>query len=238
MPWESGRKYGSFKKILIPIDELPDEADRLRSEILNLKQEYQLNSISPASVCYRFALLFLKARLGRLAFLKTGQPLPEETDEIGFLDAVRFFGMPDTVRLALYHWRKGIWNIELVNYHPSGKEMLFAQSQGRRITTIDWEACLTGSFVEEKRDAFEHLLHDLAHAYMFFRPDYDFSGQVDFFRSMYNELPLYEKALRDDLVFRKKFEYCISDMNSHPAHLQAYFRAIKREAGLLENPVP
>ncbi len=233
MPWENGLSYGSFKKILIPVSELKLESVKLQEEISQLELLYENKILTGVDTCFRFILLYFEVRLGNRAFLKTGRPLPIKEDMLGFLDSVRFFGMPDTVRQALYHWKRGEWQIQLVSNHPTGKEMLLAQSQGYRLTTIDWDAAKSGELIEEKRDAFEHLLHDLAHAYMFFRDDYDYPGQVNFFKNMYLEFDQFESYLQSDDLFRKKFEYCISDMNSHPAHLMSYWTAIKREAGII-----
>lgn len=235
MPWENSLSYGSFKKILIPSLELKGESERLQDAISQLELRFKNKTLSGVDTCFEFILLFLESRLGNRAFLKTGRPLPERENILGFLESVRFFGMPDTVRQALYHWKRDEWQIQLVSYHPTGKEMLLAQSHGYRLTTIDWEAAKSGDLIEEKRDAFEHLLHDLAHAFMFFREDYDYPGQVDFFKNMYLELDQFEPFLQSNDSFRKKFEYCISDMNSHPAHLKSYWTAIKREAGILTN---
>jgi len=232
MPWENGNKYGSFKKILIPEEELKKESVLLGAKFIELENLFKENSISHASLCFKFILCYMESRLGNKAFLKMGTPLANPENEILFLESVRFYGMPDTVRGALYYWMRGDWKIVLTETHPSGKEMLYAQSLGYRLTTIDWDACKSGTLVEGKRDAFEHLLHDLAHAYMFFREDYDYPGQVKFFQTMYEDFSIYEPFLESNKEFKKKFEYCISDMNSHPAHLSAYWNAIQKEEGI------
>ncbi|MCZ8155577.1 MAG: hypothetical protein O9264_05635 [Leptospira sp.] len=232
MPWSDDGKYGSFKKVLIEPKCLEEEAQDIKDQILHLKQHFEDRSLPEASIAFQFVILFLKTRVGKRAYLKMGVPLPLETEEIAFLESVRFFGIPDTVRCALLNWMQGKWQIKLVNYHPTGKEMLYSQSLGTRLTTIDWDACLNGELIEDKRDAFEHLLHDLAHAFMFFREDYDFLGQVRFFQNMYEDFHHFERYLHSNDTFKQKFEYCISDMNSHPAHLEAYWNAIRREAGI------
>lgn len=233
MPWQAGHKYGSFKKILISVSELKAEAESIRNAICDLETQFYEKTMAGAEISFHVILIFLKSRLGNRAFLKTGRPLPKESEVIPFLDAVRFFGMPDTVRQALLQWNRGVWKMELIDYHPTGKEMLYAQSLGYRLTTIDWDACKNGNLIENKRDGLEHLLHDLAHAFMFFREDYDYVGQVRFFKSMYEEFDQFQSFLQSNSLFKEKFEYCISDMNSHPAHLQSYWTAIKREAGIL-----
>ncbi|GBF51942.1 hypothetical protein LPTSP4_34800 [Leptospira ryugenii] len=232
MPWQQNQKYGSFKKLLIPTFELEREAGVLREELTALRERSEKESIHQAEICFSFLRIFLTSRLGRRAYLRTGKPLPPLQPLLPFLEEVRFFGMPDTVRGALFHWLKDNWKLQLIYHHPSGKEMLEAQSEGIRLLTIDWEAALSGQLVEGKRDAFEHLLHDLAHAYMFFRLDYDYEGQVKFFQRLYEVYEQYSPFLESNLSFREKFEYCISDMNSHPAHLESYWRAICKESNV------
>ncbi|TGN19742.1 hypothetical protein [Leptospira idonii] len=232
MPWTEGKPYGSFKKILLEPASLAQEAKVLAESIAELLSLWKAESLSDAETALRFVLLHLEYRAGSRAYLKTGKNLPPKEPILPFLETARFFGMPDTVRQALWKWNAGEWDIRLVDFHPTGKEMLYSQSMGYRLTTIDWEACLSGQLVEEKRDSFEHLLHDLAHAFMFFREDYDHIGQVNFFKAMYSEFSHFETFLVSDSEFKRKFEYCISDMNSHPAHLEAYWKAIRREAGI------
>ncbi|TGL09530.1 hypothetical protein EHQ43_01255 [Leptospira bouyouniensis] len=232
MPHENGRIYGSFKKICIPESLLPNEALELTSKLSEIKVKWETGTLSGSEVTYQIVLLYLERRVKRHPFLRMGQKLPNRNSSKEFLELVRFYGMPDTVRYALWKWHIGEWNIQLINFNPSSLEMLETQSKGIRYATISWEHALNGTLVEGKRDAFEHLLHDLAHAYMFFREDYDFEGQKKFFQTMLDEYEEYENYLDKDSVFRQKFEYCISDMNSHPAHLSAYWNAIRKEAGI------
>lgn len=232
MPHDNGRIYGSFKKICIPESLLPNEAVELHSQLSEIKVNWETGVLSGSEVTYQIVLLYLERRVKRHPFLRMGQKLPNRNSSKEFLELVRFYGMPDTVRYALWKWHIGEWNIQLINFNPSSLEMLETQSKGIRYATISWEHALNGTLVEGKRDAFEHLLHDLAHAYMFFREDYDFEGQKKFFQAMLDEYEEYEGYLDKDSVFKQKFEYCISDMNSHPAHLSAYWDAIRKEAGI------
>ncbi|PJZ83302.1 hypothetical protein [Leptospira harrisiae] len=233
MPHENGRIYGSFKKICISELELKKEAELIGPNLFSLKADWESGRISDSLLSFQLVLLYLERRVKRHPFLRMGKPLPNRNESREFLEIVRFYGMPDTVRFALWKWHIGEWDIRLIDYNPSSLEMLESQSQGYRYSTISWEDALNGTLVEGKRDAFEHLLHDLAHAFMFFREDYDFEGQKQFFRKMYSEYSEYESVLETNSTFRTKFDYCISDMNSHPAHLAAYWNAIRREAGIL-----
>ncbi|MBM9547540.1 hypothetical protein JWG40_10975 [Leptospira sp. 201903074] len=232
MPHENGRIYGSFKKICIPEIELKKESETIAPNLRLLKLDWEAGRISDSQLTFQIVLLYLERRVKRHPFLRMGRPLPNRNESKEFLEVVRFYGMPDTVRFALWKWHIGEWDIRLIDYNPSSLEMLESQSQGYRYSTISWEDAINGSLVEGKRDAFEHLLHDLAHAYMFFREDYDYEGQKQFFQKMWSDYPKYESVLDADPIFRTKFDYCISDMNSHPAHLSAYWNAIRREAGI------
>ncbi|TGM42835.1 hypothetical protein EHQ92_16020 [Leptospira biflexa] len=232
MPHESGRIYGSFKKICIPESMLLDEAIAIRTQLFQIKSNWENGILTGSEVTYQLVLLYLEKRVKRHPFLRMGQKLPNRNSSKEFLEVVRFYGMPDTVRYALWKWHIGEWNIQLIDFNPSSLEMLESQSKGIRYATISWDHALMGTLVEGKRDAFEHLLHDLAHAYMFFREDYDFDGQKKFFQSMLDDYEEYLIYLEKDNTFKEKFEYCISDMNSHPAHLSAYWNAIRKEAGV------
>ncbi|TGN08790.1 hypothetical protein [Leptospira bandrabouensis] len=232
MPHDNGLIYGSFKKICIPELELKEEAEILRPFLTSLKKDWETGQISDSQLTFQIVLLYLERRVKKHPFLRMGKPLPHRNQSQEFLEVVRFYGMPDTVRFALWKWHIGEWDIRLIDYNPSSLEMLESQSNGYRYSTISWTHAIEGSLVEGKRDAFEHLLHDLAHAYMFFREDYDFEGQKRFFQEMYLDYSKYENELEANPIFRTKFDYCISDMNSHPAHLSAYWNAIRREAGI------
>ncbi|MCW7470934.1 hypothetical protein [Leptospira kanakyensis] len=232
MPHENGRIYGSFKKICIPEPELKLEAKSILPNLISLKSDWETAQISDSQLTFQLVLLYLERRVKKHPFLRMGKPLPSRNQSKDFLEVVRFYGMPDTVRFALWKWHIGEWDIRLIDYNPSSLEMLESQSRGYRYSTISWEHAMEGSLVEDKRDAFEHLLHDLAHAYMFFREDYDYEGQKQFFKEMMMDYPKYESVLNTNSIFREKFDYCISDMNSHPAHLSSYWNAIRREAGI------
>ncbi|MDF3820346.1 hypothetical protein P3G55_10570 [Leptospira sp. 96542] len=231
MPHKNGKIYGSFKKICIPILELAKEKEILKDSLNVIKYKYESKELSDVEVCFQLIVLFLSHRVRRHKFLRMGKPLPEVACDSQFLNIVRFYGMPDSVRFALWKWQKKEWDLRLVDYCPTSFEMLESQSLGFRYVTFSWEHALNGDLLEGVRDAFEHLLHDLSHAYMFFREEYDHPGQILFFKRMlyhyHDFLPYIEK----NEVFANKFEYCISDMNSHPAHLEAYLNAICRESG-------
>ena len=83
----------------------------------------------------------------------------------------------------------------------------------------------------EGRDPLSFLLHDLVHADKFFSKFLLSHDQVNYFidlkaryqRGEFNELLKQQE-------FNKKFDYLISDMNSHPEHMKAYLNHIILEA--------
>ncbi|TGN14581.1 hypothetical protein [Leptospira ilyithenensis] len=228
MPVRDGKPYGSFRKMLVPRGELPKEAIRLKEKLETLRTNFANDTLAHSEILIRFVLMYMEERKGRLSFLKTGRPLPDRSDLNSFLMEVRFYGMPDTVRQTLLNWNLGNWDLRLIDRLPSSFEMLTSQAEGYRFVTIDWDKALQGEMIEDIRDVWEHVLHDLAHAFMFFREEYEHEGQVLFFKEVLSDYPIYEERTKRDEVFRSKFEYCISDMNSHPAHLRLYLRAILR----------
>ncbi|MCZ8343747.1 MAG: hypothetical protein O9301_11985 [Leptospira sp.] len=234
MPFgENGEIYGSFKKICVQSKDLQEEANILAPNLLLLKEKFENNRESQSLLTFEIVTLYLEHRIKQRAYLNKGKGLPHKSDTTSFLEFVRFYGMPDTVRFALWKWNAKIWDLRLIDYNPSSYEMLESQSQGYRFVSFLWNEALHGKLVEGKRDAFEHLLHDLAHAYMFFREEYDYLGQVEFFKKLLSFYHKFEPFLSNDPIFNEKFSYCISDMNSHPAHLTAYLNAICREAGFV-----
>ncbi|WP_411821359.1 hypothetical protein [Leptospira sp. 'Mane'] len=214
--------------MLILEEELQKEALRLKDKLKILRSAFTDHTLEHSNILIQFVLMYMEERKGRLSFLKTGRPLPDRSDLNSFLKEVRFYGMPDTVRQTLMNWNLGNWDLRLIDRLPSSYEMLTSQSEGYRYVTIDWDKALSGEMIEGVRDVWEHVLHDLAHAYMFFREEYEHEGQVLFFKEVLSDYSVYEERTKHDEVFRSKFEYCISDMNSHPAHLRLYLQAILR----------
>lgn len=230
MPWKDGHPRGVFKKILITEEARKKEAESLSENLAKFQEELISGTKPPSNIVFHLTILYLLSRFGKISYLSTGKPLPPISDAIAFLDSVRFYGLPDSIRLTLYHWVRGDWDIRLVEIDPTSQEMLEAQSQGFRLASFPWGLAFSGELTEEGRDCIEHLFHDLAHAYMFFREDYDHKGQIAFFSRMKDELPRVKAQFSFDPIFQEKLRYCISDMNSHPAHLSAYWNAIQKEA--------
>lgn len=218
MPFENNLPYGKFRKLLISEDLRISEAEELKSEILEIENHFLKQKIPSVEICIQFLKIFLKSR---------SKFLNKKIDADVLLNPEkRIYGLPYSVPFILKHWKNNLCNLELIDYNPTALEMAKIQSQGSRFITIDFASAKDGSLVEEKRDSFEHCLHDLAHAYMFFKDDEIKNKQVQFFQNLVQKYSEFEILMKLDLGFEDKFNYCLSDMNSHPEHLKSYLRAI------------
>ncbi|MCS7206080.1 MAG: hypothetical protein NZ853_10325 [Leptospiraceae bacterium] len=229
MPWDWKRNqpYGVYKKILLPPEKLQEELHFLRPHLLLLRDHYYRKSKSPEQIAYEFFLLYYTQRnKGKRLFNTKNPPLEKMDQSLVFLNAVRLFRIPDTIRLTLIHWLSHKWKIQLLDYNPSSYEMLKFQANGVRIVTIDWEHALSGKYVFGIRDAFEHFLHDLEHCYNFYHNYEWYQSQKEVFNKLLEFYPEIEWIIQREPDFQAKWDYLISDMNSHPQHLKEYTKAI------------
>jgi hypothetical protein len=222
MPIQDGRVYGKFKALLLSPEELKFESSLLRDQFLGLKSNW--NYLTPPLFLWEWLKIYLSYRIQKKGHRTPNWGLvgpPDWNSEI--------FGFHEPLRMTLKHWNQGKWDLILTDHLPSSEEMAYIQSQGKRYVSLDWDSCLNGSLVEDARDSLEHVLHDLAHAYTFFESKYQMDGQVNFFRELVLDLPRFQIFSEKDPIFKKKFEYCLADMNSHPEHLKAYLKAVTLE---------
>jgi hypothetical protein len=224
MPFENDLPYGKFKKLLLREDLRIEEAKALKSEILKIETQFINKKIPDLEICIEFLQMFLQSR-GRLLKKKIHS-------EVLLSPEKRIYGLPYSVPFILLHWKNNLCNLELIDYNPSALEMAMIQAKGSRYITIDFQSAKSGSLVEDKRDSFEHCLHDLAHAYMFFKDEEIQNKQVQFFQNLVQKYSIFANIMQEDSEFETKFTYCLSDMNSHPEHLKSYLRAILIEVYL------
>lgn len=140
-------------------------------------------------------------------------------------------GVRSHARLALLHWRHSKWPLVLTTQVPSAKEMLELQAKGARYVSLLFAAEELARAQYDHRDALSFLLHDLAHAFHFFSQPENCRGQVRIYRDLLQacEQNLFSE-FSSDLIWQKRFDYLISDINSHPAHIEAVFWADLRAA--------
>ena len=78
-----------------------------------------------------------------------------------------------------------------------------------------------------KPNAFAFMVHDLEHAWKFYHDPGMFRQQRELFRLLLTaEAEGRFDAYLVDPVFSTKFDYLISDMNTHPLHAAHFLRAI------------
>mgnify|MGYP001615970183 CR=1 FL=1 len=255
MPGLGGSLTGKYRKLLIPHDLLAHEAADFRKPLQSLQSVRRAGQLSDAEFTACFVLLFSARRAYGEAWRDNRRCAKlvamlswidnETTPAMDMLPAtlsrLQLPGMPGMIFSVLCDWLKGSIGLKLVAYATTAADMLAAQAEGWRYITVDLDAAQRGETVEDKRDAFEFALHDLGHAWAFFKPDYDPAGQIAFFQLLQEDLPMLAPLATADEKFAADLEYCMSDMNSHPEHLRQYLRAViieayyrKRKAGNAE----
>lgn len=224
--WDKNQPYGVFKKILLTKEELIKEKEFLKLKLQELQRKYEVKSLFNSQIAFEFFWLYYSYRNKDNLFNISKKVKVSTEDPIEFLKKIRFRKIPDTIRTTLLNWLLEKWNIKLLDYNPTSYEMLEFQSKGIRIVTIDFDSALNCQFVFGIRDAFEHFLHDLEHCYNFYNNKELYFDQINFFKYLLNFYPEIEILLNMDFEFKKKWDYLISDMNSHPEHLKQYTIAI------------
>lgn len=159
---------------------------------------------------------------------------------LDYLERYQFRGIIDNVPAALCAWLRGSWALVLREDIPAAIDVLRAQASGARpVTAITTYPRLLHP-VLTKANAFAFFVHDLEHAYKFFHSPALYDGQRDFFQNL---LAAIEQNVFvpyfSELTFAQKFDYLMSDMNTHPEHSRMYLRAILIEFHLRrENKLP
>jgi hypothetical protein len=151
--------------------------------------------------------------------------LPELLSEL--LARYQFRGVKPGVTIALGAWLRNAWTLVLRADIPAPLEVLRMQTRGARPVTVLTDPQRMLQPVLTKADAFAFLLHDLEHAHKFFHDPRLHALQ----RALLSALAVaVERRLFDAYLneseFRARFDYLISDMNTHPLHSLHYLRAI------------
>lgn len=163
---------------------------------------------------------------------------------IDWLGDARFFKIIPSVPIALRSWVLGDWPLTLLTRIPSPLEVLDMQIQGTRPVTVISEFPRAVQPVLGKANGFEFLIHDLEHAWKFFHDPTEHQAQRHFFRLLqWAHEAGHFTAYLHDAIFAEKFDYLISDMNTHPVHGLRYFHAVlvecllRREGKSLREPL-
>lgn len=143
------------------------------------------------------------------------------------IERYHFFGLIPNVSVALSGWLRGEWPLLLTERIPTPEEVLEMQAAGRRPVTVvaDYPRLLRP--VLKKANGFAFFVHDLEHAFKFFHDRNIHEGQRKLFGLILEAVRqgLFRPYLGDP-VFREKFDYLISDMNTHVIHSLRFLGAI------------
>lgn len=156
---------------------------------------------------------------------RSGEPL--RTILSHWFERHHFLGVIPNVPAAFLGWLKGLWSLQLSQRIPSPAEVLRMQAAGTRPVTVLADYSRAVRPVLGKADGFAFLIHDLEHAYKFFHDPELHAAQRRFFRLLLAAVEAgWFEAYRADPVFAGKFDYLISDMNTHPVHGLRYLSAV------------
>ena len=147
-----------------------------------------------------------------------------------YFERYQFFGIINNVPAALAAWLKREWPLTLCEHIPNPREVLAMQVAGTRPVTVltTWPRMLKP--VLAKSNAFAFMVHDLEHAWKFFHDTEMHRQQREFFRLLSAaKADGGFDAYLDDALFSVKFDYLISDMNTHTMHAAQFLRAILTE---------
>lgn len=157
----------------------------------------------------------------------------------GYLEDHHFYGISAVVPTALCRWLDGGWDLRLSEEIPNPVALLRAQARGTRVVTAITAHPRMLEPVLDKFDAFAFFQHDLEHAFKFFELPALHAGQRALFAALETAFDRGVFAgYREDPTFARKFDYLISDMNTHPQHGRQYLRAILIEFHLRRDGKP
>lgn len=156
-----------------------------------------------------------------------------------YCERYHFTGIIANVPGALCAWLRGQWRLTLCEYIPSPLAVLAMQARGTRPVTVFSDPERLHRPVLTKINAFAFMVHDLEHAHKFFHDPDLHGGQLRFFREIESaEVGGMFGCYRHDPIFAEKFDYLISDMNTHVMHSLQYLRAILIEHHLRRESKP
>lgn len=150
---------------------------------------------------------------------------------IDHLEQYRFFRIIPSVPIALCHWLRGDWPLTLLTHIPSARQVLEMQVDGIRPVTVFSQFPRASCPILTKANGFEFLVHDLEHAWKFCHDPARYWAQQSFFSCL--QTLVFSGVLDPHLLdpeFSAKFDYLISDMNTHPVHGLRYFHAVLVES--------
>jgi hypothetical protein len=210
-----------------------------------LAARWRAGDLSAAAYASGYFLLWQIALHGRrFASRKSkADPKPDAATWLAILDASadgaldaaltkcferhHFLGVIPNVPAAFLAWLRGEWPLILTERIPSPDEVLAMQAAGTRPVTVIADYARALRPVLTKANGFAFLVHDLEHAYKFFHDPRLHWGQRRFFTLL---LDAYGQGVfepyRSDRVFADRFDYLMSDMNTHVVHSLRFLGAV------------
>jgi hypothetical protein len=106
-------------------------------------------------------------------------------------------------------------------------ELLQVQALGQRVVCLHFSQHLRQHKILTKKDGLHFATHDLEHAWEFFHAPHLYQIQVGTFKILLTlELQNFFQALKNDSLFKERYHYLISDMNTHWGHTFMYMHAM------------
>lgn len=225
-----------YRRFLFTVAELSEKAAQLLPQIRDVELRWRSGQISEAEVAAEYILVFLKIFRPRdylggphnqnLSDTSIPQqpslPAPSLPPSIAIFAKHSLRSCPLAVNRSLVAWAQGSYKLKLLAHIPDAQTLLRFQTAGERIVTCLFKPEELTNWVQDARDPLGFVMHDLIHADHFFRDPCLAAQQVEFYRAVQARYAKGEftSRLTEDPAFRERFEYIISDMNSHPAHLE------------------
>lgn len=217
----------------------------LANDLASLAERWRAGEMGEAGYAAATFLLWQMDRHGRgfASRLSRNSPRPElhrwretlltaRTPELeatlaGWFEHYRFFRIIPSVPIALSGWLLRGWPLRLMAKIPSPREVLHLQARGMRPVTLFENYGRASQAVLTKASGFEFLVHDLEHAWKFCNDPALYQVQCGFFSLFAEavETDVFGPYL-DDALFAAKFDYLISDMNTHPVHGLRFLHAV------------
>lgn len=117
--------------------------------------------------------------------------------------------------------------IKILDYIPTPLQLLEMQAHGFRCVTLLRDSRWFKHTFDHKRNLRDFVIHDLEHIWQMFENPEMTRQQIQFSRKLYE---LTTAGLLDELqndpCFSHEFNYIISDMNTHPAHMFATLKSL------------
>lgn len=223
----------------------PGVSGQLINDLMNQHERWLSAEIGDASFAASYFLLWQMERHGRRFASRISRTHPQpglekwramlldlkgrelEAALQEYLMPYQFLHIIPSVPAALTGWIKNDWPLQLLTHIPSPHDVLTMQSRGTRPVTVICNFPRATRPVLAKADAFEFLVHDLEHAWKFCNDPAQHKAQTTLFRLLADAVTarIFHPWLQDP-IFAEKFDYLISDMNTHPVHGLRFLHAV------------